>query len=130
MAKPPDKPLRDPRRPSKKDPAKPTRAKAHRPDAPAPDPHLDELLNPGIAKGTAGLGSGTGLKPPPDNSFERRADRRNEHIARKSVMQGFEEAPQRGYAGGGTQSPAAEPLDINAELAKALGYGADPSKPL
>ena len=44
------------------------------------------------------MGSGTGLQPPPDNSFERRADRRNEHTARKSTPKGgFDEAPQRGY---------------------------------
>jgi excinuclease ABC subunit B len=121
MAKPP----RDPAK-HKKDPARPTRAKADRPDEPPTDPALAKLLNPGIAKGTAGMGSGTGLKPPPDNSFERRADRRGEHTARKSVAQsaaqGFGEAPQRGYVG--------RALDINDELRKALGYGSDPSKPL
>ncbi len=80
MAKPPRKP---------KDPAKPTRAKASRPDnAPTPDA-LAEILNPGIAKGTAGLGSGTGansgLQPPPDNSFDRRRDFSDAHKARKST---------------------------------------------
>src|SRR3954449_11867737 len=55
-----------------KDPAKPTRAKAHRPEAPAHDPALDDLLNPGIARGRAGIGSGTGAQPPADNSFDRR----------------------------------------------------------
>ena len=65
-----------------------------------------------------------GLQPPPDNSFERRADRRNEHTARKSTVKGFDEAPQRGYV-------ARAPLDINAELANALGYGKDdPNKSL
>ena len=79
MAKSPD----DPKKPKKpKDYAKPTRAKAHRPDAPAHDPHLDDLLNPGIARGPAGMGSGTGLQPPPDNSFDRRADRAAEQRAR------------------------------------------------
>jgi excinuclease ABC subunit B len=43
-----------------KDPAKPTRARAARPDdKPTPD-ELANLLNPGIGRGTAGLGSGTG----------------------------------------------------------------------
>ncbi len=71
------------------------------------------------------MGSGTGLKPPPDNSFERRADRRNEHTARQSTPKGgFDEAPQRGYV-------ARSPLNINAELADALGYGqGDPNKTL
>src|SRR5262245_64423772 len=113
MAKVPDQPAapkraRDPAKHSKKDPAKPTRAKATRPDEPPTDPALANLLNPGIGRGTAGMGSGTNLQPPPDNSFERRADRRGEHTARKSVVQGFDEAPQRGYV-------ARAPLDINAE---------------
>jgi hypothetical protein len=43
-----------------KDRAKPTRAKAARPDdKPTPDA-LADLLNPGIGRGTAGIGSGTG----------------------------------------------------------------------
>src|SRR5688500_15056062 len=66
MAKTPDKP--------KKDPAKPTRSKAHRPDVQPIGPALAELLNPAINAGDAGIGSGTGLKRPPDNSKERRAE--------------------------------------------------------
>ena len=125
MAKSPDKP-RNPAQHSKKDPAKPTRSKAHRPDAPPADPALDRLLNPGIEKGTAGMGSGTGLTPPPDNSFDRRADFSAAHRARKSTPKGFDEAPQRGYVGSGPI-----PQGIDAELAKAMGYdGSDPSKPL
>ena len=91
MAKPPDrsrppgKPARDPAKHSKKDPAKPTRAKAARPDSPPTEPALAELLNPGIGQGTAGPGSQTGLKPPPDNSFDRRADFAEAHRARKST---------------------------------------------
>jgi excinuclease ABC subunit B len=125
---------RDPAKHSKKDPARPTRAKAHRPDAPPTDPALARLLNPGIEKGTAGMGSGTGLRPPPDNSFDRRADRRNEYTARKSVVKGFDEAPQHGYVGRGPLSgskPSGTPLDISAELRKALGYDrSDPTRPL
>jgi len=188
MAKRPD---RDPARHSKKDPAKPTRAKASRPDAAPLDPKLAEILNPGIARGRAGVGSQTGidakpppasshgaeddhathdpvrrtepinppspgpsgrplpaaerliaeappaelrsgLKPPPDNSFDRRADFANAHRARQSTRRkstqalaaGLAERPQSGYV-------AKAPLDIDAELADALGYGdADPSKPL
>ncbi len=58
MAKPPSKPpqKRDPAKHSKKDPAKPTRAKASRPDLAPIEPALAQLLNPGIAQGTAGLG--------------------------------------------------------------------------
>src|SRR5204863_106967 len=77
MAKAPDQPAapkraRDPAKHSKKDPAKPTRAKAARPEQPPTHPALADLLNPGIGQGTAGPGSQTGLKPPPDNSFDRR----------------------------------------------------------
>src|SRR5215468_4212419 len=104
MAKAPDppnapkgKPPRDPAKHSKKDPARPTRAKAARPDTPPTDPALADLLNPGIGQGTAGPGSQTGLQPPPDNSFDRRADFSAAHRARKSTAQGFGEAPQRGY---------------------------------
>src|SRR5499426_1556634 len=121
MAKPPEKPgapsrpKRDPAKHSKKDPARPTRAKAARPDAPPTDPALAELLNPGIGQGTAGPGSQTGLQPPPDNSFDRRADFAAAHKARASTQAGFNEAPQKGYVG---KTPLG-PLDP--DLARALG---------
>ena len=35
-------------------------------------PALAELLNPAINRGESGLGSSTGLQPPPDNSWDRR----------------------------------------------------------
>jgi excinuclease ABC subunit B len=86
MATPPDKPRppgkRDPAKDVKKDPARPTRAKASRPELPPIAPALAELLNPGIGQGTAGPGSQTGLQPPPDNSFDRRADFSAAHRAR------------------------------------------------
>jgi excinuclease ABC subunit B len=120
-----------------KDPAKPTRAKAARPDAPTMRPELADLLNPAIGRGEAGIGSqtglaseraprdwnkqasearssqgptqplpveeradkgGTGLKPPSDNSRDRRADFANAHRARASTVRGLEEKPQAGYA--------------------------------
>ena len=107
--------------PKTKDPAKPTRAKASRPEAPATPEKLADLLNPAINKGTAGLGPSTGknqnLQPPPDNSFDRRADFSAAHKARKSA-QGFEEAPQRDYA--------ASPITgLDPQLAKELGLGDD-----
>ncbi|HEY5215922.1 MAG TPA: DEAD/DEAH box helicase family protein, partial [Pseudolabrys sp.] len=112
MAKPPKKP---------KDPARPTRAKAARPDAAAADPALDALLNPGIGRGTAGLGSGTGLQPPPDNSFDRRADFSAAHKSRKSAR-GFGEAPQRDYTG-------APVTGLDPQLANELGLGDDQPVP-
>ena len=62
MATPPDKPRQTK---AQKDPARPTRAKAARERLPPIAPALAELLNPGIARGTAGMGSGTGLEDDP-----------------------------------------------------------------
>src|SRR5216684_8992457 len=117
---PPRKPKRDPAKHSKKDPARPTRAKAARPERPPIEPALADLLNPGIGQGTAGPGSQTGLQPPADNSFDRRADFAAAHRARKSTPQGFSEAPQSGYAAKGGQ-----PLGVDSELAQALGFDGD-----
>ncbi|HEY1982524.1 MAG TPA: excinuclease ABC subunit UvrB [Xanthobacteraceae bacterium] len=146
---------RDPAKHSKKDPAKPTRAKASRPEMPALDPSLAEILNPAIGQGRAGLGAQTGiekapsplvgeggvtsthvtpfptptppspqgggrttgLKPPPDNSWDRRADFAQAHRARASVAQGFGEAPQQGYVGKTPVSPG----ELDPDLARALG---------
>jgi excinuclease ABC subunit B len=124
MAKAPDqpaapKPKRDPAKHSKKDPAKPTRAKAARPEHPPTDPALADLLNPGIGQGTAGPGSQTGLEPPPDNSFERRADFAAAHRARKSTTRGWGEAPQAPYRG------AARLGELDPDLAKGLGLDDD-----
>jgi excinuclease ABC subunit B len=123
---------RHPAKPSKKDPAKPTRAKAAREQLGDITPALEELLNPGIGRGTAGIGSGTGavqskvgsgtgLQPPPDNSRDRRNDFSAAHKARKStqkdVTAGFGEAPQSGYVAREPASPT-----VNTKLAEALGY--------
>ena len=51
-----------------KKPGKTPKSKAHRPDVQPIGPALAELLNPAINRGDAGMGSGTGLQPPPDNS--------------------------------------------------------------
>src|SRR4030088_2928439 len=64
MAKKPDNP---------KKPGKTPKSKAHRPDVQPIGPALAELLNPAINRGESGLGSGTGLQPPPDNSKDRRS---------------------------------------------------------
>ncbi|MEA2934051.1 MAG: excinuclease subunit, partial [Variibacter sp.] len=121
----PDKPVRDPAKHSQKDPARPTRAKAAREKLAPLAPALAELLNPGIARGTAGVGSQTGLsdaeparkrrnrpapdssapeasaasrlQPPADNSYDRRAAFSDAHKARASTPHGFAEAPQKGY---------------------------------
>ena len=107
-----------------KDPAKPTRAKAARPDdRPTPDA-LADLLNPGIGRGTAGMGSGTGLQQPPDNSWDRRRDFSEAHKARKSTPKEFNEAPQRDYSA----SPITG-LDPQLEKELGLGDGADFASP-
>src|SRR5215510_13865838 len=114
-----ERPKRDPARHSKKDPAKPTRAKAAREQLPPIAPALEKLLNPGIEKGTAGPGSQTGLRPPPDNSFERRADFAAAHRARESTPKGFREAPQKGYVAKAPLGP------LDPDLARALGIEED-----
>src|SRR6266852_5406801 len=125
MPKPPDKPSqkpkRDPAKHSAKDPARPTRSTASRPELAPIEPALEKLLNPGIGQGTAGPGSQTGLQPPADNSFDRRADFSAAHRARKSTAQGFNEAPQAGYAG---KSPVSSG-ELDPDLAKALGIDGD-----
>ncbi len=122
MAKNPDFP---------KKPAKTPKSKAHRADVKPIGPALAELLNPAINRGESGLGSGTGLQPPPDNSWDRRnGGEAAAHRARKSTPktfdqdskprpQGFDEAPQANY---GTSAPIPT---LDPELAKQLGYDVD-----
>ena len=69
MAKNPDPPKKPVKTPKSKAP----KSKAHRPDVQPIGPALAELLNPAINRGEAGMGSGTGLQPPPDNSWDRRS---------------------------------------------------------
>src|SRR5829696_1603470 len=117
-------PIDKPKKP--KDPARPTRAKAAREPVKPLAPALAKLLNPGIGKGTAGVGAQTGIEPgarsegaahpqtgiqpPPDNSFERRADFANAHKARASTPKGFGEDKQSGYVGKSPSKRSAEPL--------------------
>lgn len=128
MAKNPDSPKKSPKTP---------KSKAHRPDVQPIGPALAELLNPAINRGDAGMGSGTGLQPPPDNSKDRRSGGEaaihrarastpkdyNEGEPRPTPLQphpqpgrGFEEAPQANY---GTSAPIPT---LDPELAKQLGY--------
>src|SRR4030081_2954936 len=129
MAKNPDNP---------KKPIKTPKSKAHRPDVQPIGPALAELLNPAINRGDAGLGSGTGLQPPPDNSWDRRAGGEaaahrarastrgtSDDVARRDASltappaaeaRGFDEAPQANYGTAAT-IPTLDP-----ELAKQLGF--------
>jgi excinuclease ABC subunit B len=111
----------------KKPPGKSPKSKAGRPDVQPIGPALAELLNPAINRGDAGMGSGTGLQPPPDNSWDRRAGgEAAAHRARASTRdkgddvakrdtQGLEEAPQANYGTAAT-IPTLDP-----ELARQLG---------
>ncbi len=83
-----------------------------------PISHLDS--GPGAAR-RPGMTDKTGLQPPPDNSFERRADFAAAHKARRSTKKGFGEAPQKGYVG---RIPAS-PGELDPDLAKALGITED-----
>jgi excinuclease ABC subunit B len=131
MAKAPDrphspaKPARDPAKHSQKDPARPTRAKASREDVKPLAPALEQLLNPGIGQGTAGVGAQTGLRPPADNSFDRRADFAAAHKARRSAPKAFDEAPQKGYV---ARAPLG-PLDPDVAKHWGIEEEATPGRP-
>ena len=72
------------------------RSKAGRPDVQPIGPALAELLNPAINRGDAGMGSGTGLQPPPDNSWDRRAGgEAAAHRARASTRDKGEDVARR-----------------------------------
>ncbi len=130
MAKNPDTPKKPGTPPKSKAP----NSKASRPDVQPIGPALAELLNPAINRGDAGMGSGTGLQPPPDNSWDRRAGgeaaahrarastrETSDEVAKRDVLpsaakQGFDEAPQANYGTSAT-IPTLDP-----ELAKQLGF--------
>src|SRR5262249_2704030 len=85
-----------PGRPKK--PGKSQRTKAGRPDVLPIGPALAELLNPAINRGDAGMGSGTGLQPPPDNSWDRRAGgEAAAHRARASTPKDFPQSSADPY---------------------------------
>src|SRR3954453_9981044 len=103
MAKTPQNPKKPPKTP---------KSKAHRPEVQPIGPALAELLNPAINRGDSGLGSGTGLHPPPDNSKERRAGGEAAmHRARKSTPKTNEVVARRdaSVAGDGTRGVPPSP---------------------
>src|ERR1700749_464812 len=90
MAKPPDSPKK-----TGKSAGKTPKAKAHRPEVQPIGPALAELLNPAINRGESGIGSSTGLQPPPDNSWDCRAGgEAAAHRARASTPKNFPQSPQ------------------------------------
>ena len=87
MAKNPDRP---------KKPGKTPKSRAHRPDVQPIGPALAELLTPAINRGESGVGSSTGLQPPPDNSWDRRAGgEAAAHRARASTRDKSEDVARR-----------------------------------
>ena len=59
-------------------------------------PALAQLLNPAINRGESGIGSSTGLQPPPDNSWDRRASgEAAAHRARASTRGTSEDVTKR-----------------------------------
>src|SRR5262245_20355821 len=64
MAKKPDTPKKSGKTP---------RSTAHRPEVQPIGPPRSQLRNPATNRCDAGTGSGTGLQPPPNNSWDRRA---------------------------------------------------------
>src|ERR1700730_2711737 len=110
-------------------------SKASRPEVQPIGPALAELLNPAITRGDSGVGSATGLQPPPDNSWDRRAGGeaaahrarastrdKSDDVAKRDASsdpalegQGFDEAPQANYGTAAT-IPTLDP-----ELARQLG---------
>src|SRR5262245_31277449 len=116
--------------PTPKKPGKNPKSKAHRPDVQPIGPALAELLNPAINRGDAGLGSGTGLQPPADNSWDRRAGgEAAAHRARASTKGTQEDVAKRDAAGLGEAPQAhygtsATIPTLDPELARQLGLPA------
>src|SRR4051794_7364622 len=134
MAKNPQNPKKPGKTPKSKAPS----SKASRPDAQPIGPALADLLNPAINRGESGLGSGTGLQPPPDNSWDRRAGgEAAAHRARKSTREtgddvakrdaagpenrGLSDVPQSEFAPANYGTAATIPT-LDPELAKQLGF--------
>src|SRR3954465_14850669 len=112
MAKTPDTP---------KTPGRSPKSKAHRPDVQPIGPALAELLNPAINRGESGIGSSTGLQPPPDNSRDRRSGgEAAAHRARASTPKSFGDADV---------GPRSTPLRSNPQPAGARNSFLSPPPP-
>src|SRR3954465_15169398 len=121
MAKPPDTPKKSPKTP---------KSKAHRPEVQPIGPALAELLNPAISRGDAGIGSGTGLQPPPDNSKDRRAGGEAAmHRARKSTPKTFPESTADPYPMPLRQNPQPPGARAGLEEAPQANYGTSATIP-
>src|ERR1700751_3866443 len=89
MAKTPDRPKKPGKTPKSKAPS----PKASRPEVLPIGPVLADLPNPAINRGESGIGSSTGLQPPPDTPRDRRAGgEAAAHRARASTPKSFPES--------------------------------------
>jgi excinuclease ABC subunit B len=124
MAKTPDAPKKPGKTPKSKAPSsKAPSSKASRPEVQPIGPALAELLNPAINRGDAGLGSGTGLQPPPDNSWDRRAGgEAAAHRARASTKGTSEDVAKRdaSLTGASRASPPPNPPPQTGEGSRRL----------
>src|ERR1700682_5463883 len=106
MAKPPDNPKKSGKTAKSKTP----KSKAHGRDVQPIGPALAELLNPAINRGDAGMGSGTGLQPPPDNSWERRSGgEAAAHRARASTRGTSDDVAKRDASVAKRDAPSSPP---------------------
>src|SRR5271168_621922 len=106
MAKNPDVP----RKPGKTPKSKAPNSKASRPDVQPIGPALAKLLNPAINRGESGIGSSTGLQPPPDNSWDRRAGgEAAAHRARASTRGTSDDVAKRDGAAAAETPPGEYP---------------------
>ncbi len=119
MAKNPDRP---------KKPVKTPKSKAHRPDVQPIGPALAELLNPAINRGESGLGSTTGLQPPPDNSWDRRAGgEAAAHRARKSTRGTSDDVAKRDAVAKRDTASSPPASSLPPPLRGRVGVGGDTS---
>ncbi|MGB7102518.1 MAG: DEAD/DEAH box helicase family protein, partial [Xanthobacteraceae bacterium] len=97
------------------------------PPTPTPNPSPTSLHPGARTRDPDGGGEQrpSGLQPPSDNSFDRRADFANAHRARASVARGFGEPPQQGYVG---KTPV-PPGELDPDLARALGIDEQDGEP-
>jgi excinuclease ABC subunit B len=103
-----------------KKPGKTPKSKAHRPDVQPIGPALAELLNPAINRGESGVGSSTGLQPPPDNSWDRRSGGEAAmHRARASTRATGDDVAKRDKS----SSSSSPPSTRNARGGEGSGVG-------
>jgi excinuclease ABC subunit B len=115
--------------PSSKAPSSKTpNSKASRLEVRPIGPALAELLNPAINRGESGIGSSTGLQPPPDNSWDRRAGgEAAAHRARASTKGTSDDVAKRDASLTTRAAPPPNPPPRAGEGSRRLAPGANES---